>query len=296
MGGRLPSATPLSGWQVASRLEPLGDAFLVSIEWRRRWDGGREIDDGRQGSVEVAMRVGDRVPLDQMFLPVNVCDAAGLRLDAGIVMRPSAHAGGGGGGGGAAAGARGTGGRGVATGRVNSGSGSATTGSATTSAGQDPRAEQILENMRELSRRVKNATTYLAEFWLVHTPPGGGEHVQRIAVTIDPYAPSVEFPPVPISTPQGERRVRVTVRLRVVPGGGRGTATGGSSVPPELEFLVMRTIVAANVTAFGTGGTSTRRLPLPSPSDVLSFELPAPPGDADQLGGHAFALRLRVVK
>jgi hypothetical protein len=303
MSPTTPAATPASGWSVSARIAPLGDAFLVSVDWRREWTGGTAVNDGRHGSLAVTMRLDDRLPLDAVFLPASQCGGGTIRLEAAIVSRAPVRGGGGRGGGGgrvgASAGPVGSGSTVAAGGRAGRGGGSATagggvsgSGTATTGGGRggagggstDTRQAAIQGMLTEVAAALAGPK-YNAEFWLVHLPPGGAEHVQRIATQIDRSSPAVEFPPVPVTTSHGDFRVHVRARLRSV-----------SGEPPRLDLLVMRDIVTAQGVAIPSGtSASGSRLALPEPSEVLSFELPAR-AQPDVLAGHRFSIRLQVSK
>jgi hypothetical protein len=115
-----------------------------------------------------------------------------------------------------------------------------------------------------------------ADVWLVHARPAGGEEVlhQRVRLPADgaPFA----FAPVAFTTARGEVSVEVAgafQRLRN-PGG--------------LEQIIVqmsRLVTGASAPANGFGGASAKLIPLPLPTDVLSFEMPAPEARAGMRGG-----------
>jgi hypothetical protein len=311
-----PFSMPSAGWEVSTRRDTVGQGFVVmSIDWRRLWENGKRVTAGRHGSVTITMREGDRIALDSLT-PTNdqSCASAAVRLEAALRMRAETRMGGGGGGGGGGgsggvmAGGRGTSGGGAGSGAGGSGSGSgvATTGAraggragagggsagsgsggsggGSGSTGRPTSARE--DEFREMAEAMFTALTpkFTAEFWLVHVPPGGVEQIQRAAVEIGAANAIVEFPPVPIVTAAGDLAVSVQARVRVV----------GRAERAELEFFVLRHIRGVGSTSADNMGGSTRRIPVPAPAEVLSFELPSVQRAEGLLAGHQFSLRMRV--
>jgi hypothetical protein len=106
-----------------------------------------------------------------------------------------------------------------------------------------------------------------ADIWLVHARPSGGEEVlhQRVRLAVDGAA--FAFTPVAFTTTRGEVSVDVTGSFQRLRG------------PGGLEQIVVqmsRIVTGASAPPSGFGGASAKLIPLPSPADVVSFEMPAP--------------------
>jgi hypothetical protein len=106
-----------------------------------------------------------------------------------------------------------------------------------------------------------------ADLWLVHARPSGGEEVlhQRVRLPVDGAA--FAFTPVAFTTSRGEVSVDVAGSFQRLRG------------PGGLEQLVVqmsRIVTGASAPPSGFGGASAKLIPLPSPDDVVSFEMPAP--------------------
>lgn len=72
------------GWRVASQIVSRSEKDLVvSVDWRRVWDGGRKIANGPGGSAQLTLHPGDRIPLDHIAnsSPRADCRAVGLGLE-----------------------------------------------------------------------------------------------------------------------------------------------------------------------------------------------------------------------
>jgi hypothetical protein len=72
------------GWRVASQVISRSDKdVVISIDWRRMWDGGKKIPKGPGGTVQLTLHPGDRIPLDQISnsSPRHDCRAVGLGLE-----------------------------------------------------------------------------------------------------------------------------------------------------------------------------------------------------------------------
>jgi hypothetical protein len=106
-----------------------------------------------------------------------------------------------------------------------------------------------------------------ADIWLVHARPSGGEEVlhQRVRLPVDGAA--FAFSPVAFATARGEVSVEVAGSFERLHG------------PGDLEQVVVqmsRIVTGASAPAGGFGGGSAKLIALPPPTDVLSFEMPAP--------------------
>ena len=72
------------GWRIVSQIVARTDAdVVVSVDWRRLWDGGRKIVNGPGGTVQLTLHAGDRIPLDHISnnAPTADCRAVGLGLE-----------------------------------------------------------------------------------------------------------------------------------------------------------------------------------------------------------------------
>src|SRR5690349_19662984 len=55
------------GWRIASQIVSRSERdIVVSITWRRLWDGGRKLTDGPGSTVQLTLHLGDRIPLDHI--------------------------------------------------------------------------------------------------------------------------------------------------------------------------------------------------------------------------------------
>jgi hypothetical protein len=80
------------GWRIASQIVSRSEKDLVvSIDWRRVWDAGRKVSGGPNGTVQLTLHPGDRIPLDHIAntTPRADCRAVGLGLEVRLA-RPAA--------------------------------------------------------------------------------------------------------------------------------------------------------------------------------------------------------------
>ena len=125
--------------------------------------------------------------------------------------------------------------------------------------------------------------SYDTELWLVHTPTGGTEETQHLAVHFGSDGEAVAFPILSVATPNGPETVDVAVALRVM------SDEKGATV---LRVIIVRRVEGGS--ARSTGAT-TKVVPLPASSDTLSFELPdAGRVSTNALPDHRFAVRLKM--
>ena len=125
--------------------------------------------------------------------------------------------------------------------------------------------------------------SYDAELWLVHTPTGGTEETQHLAVHVGSDGEAAAFPILSVATPNGPATVDVAVALRVM------SDEKGATV---LRVIIVRRVEGGSATS--TGAT-TKVVPLPASSDTLSFELPDAGGvSSNALADHRFAVRLKM--
>jgi hypothetical protein len=274
--GREPRLTPAVGWHFTGRvLQRTGNDFLVQIEWQRLWDAAARVTNGPNGSLQVTMHPGDRLELDRVApLVASACQVASARLEATIEWRPARPlvnaaigrlAG-------ASAAASGGG-----TGRAGSGAG-----------GADAGARPILPIV------PVQGPAFDAELWLVHQRPDGTEEVQQQTLTFGGDGTHFAFPPVPMPIGKGSLDVEVGGVVRLV-------STNGQ--PPGLQVTIYRHLKGTGSSALDNFGDSSRTIPMPAPSEVISFELPQEISFAPNtvvrpspvsLIGHQFSLRVRV--
>lgn len=307
---REPATAPAVGWAFRGRvLKRTGDEFLVDIEWARLWDHNTRLPNGPKGSMQVTLRTGEPLTLDEVTPAVGGCPVIGARLEAAIMpqVRSRRLAGGGGGAGGGWGGA-GAGGSGAATGvgtggigagssprgsggGYGGGSGGGTLGarggtiasgpsSGTTSGESRPEAAQPALSALETYRQQFNA-----EVWLVHKLPSGTEDVQRIAVVFGAMSTRFAFLPIEVTKDGEKATVDVTCSLRI------GTIRGREKLVVNLGRAIKKRTTSM--------GGSFIDLDIPPAGDVVSFELPAMTSkvDADlrsHFDGHQFSVRVRV--
>jgi hypothetical protein len=301
---REPATTPAVGWFFRGRVvKRTGDEFLVDIEWARLWDQNTRLPNGPKGSMQVTLRTGEPLTLDEVTPAVGGCPVIGARLEAAILpqMRPRRLGGGGGGAGGGSGGAGG-GGSGVAAGMgtgssargSGGGYGGASGGGGTTGAragvGSSGDGTAVGGSTRDAAERALSALeTYRqqfnAEVWLVHKLPSGVENVQRVTFLFGRMTTKFAFAPVDVVKDGEKATVNVAGSLRyVVPNG-----------TDKLMVQLDRTITKNT----SSSGGSVKQIDIPAPRDVVSFEFPWTPTRADanlrpHFDGHTFSVRLRV--
>lgn len=247
-------------WRLKSEtLEQGTGTWLIEVEWQRVRDKGEPTPDSPTRSRRLYLRPGERVTLDS--LPAdNTQGGCGVegRLEAGVGLWPlpaGARAGGARAGGG-------TGGRGGSGVRASGGSGGGAT--------FGPTAGPPVLN---------------AELWLVHTRPDGSDEARRLQLALPAGNTPYEFAPMPVDGRAGKVNVQVKGSLR--PTFTDGEVTG-------LHVMIDRRVQSGDARVNSGGGTF-KKIPLPKPADVVAIEMPpAGSGEADQLAGHQFSLRLRV--
>ena len=80
------------GWRVSSAIVSRSEReVVVSLDWRRMWDGGKKIANGPGGTAQLALHPGDRIPLDHITnaSPRPDCRAVGLGLDVRLARAAS---------------------------------------------------------------------------------------------------------------------------------------------------------------------------------------------------------------
>jgi hypothetical protein len=122
------------------------------------------------------------------------------------------------------------------------------------------------------------AASYDVEVWLVHTTADGPPATWQLSGHLDSLGQVMGFSPVAVQTTQGVATVSVAAMLRPMI-----TADG---------LTVLRATIA-RVLSSGEGfGVSDKVIPMPSPADVVSFEMPSHARSSDPIV--QFSLRVRI--
>jgi hypothetical protein len=292
---------PHTMWQVNGRVvDRTGFGLAVAIDWRRLADGGKSIENGPSGSLQVTIRSGERLLLDTVSCP----DMTAIRLEASVVLRADRYnwastgygtsAGAGGGVGtpsGTAVGGRGRpmGGGSATVGAGSGAGGGRGAGRGAAGSGRAGGGGAGAQAQMEAAYRALNARRLNAELWLVHVAPGREEAVQRVAVQTGGPT-NFGFPAVTLATADGAN-VDVNGQIQLIP----ETATvNGQSVPDSarrLSVFIQRRIWTTQ-NPRGSAWSTSKTIEMPAASDVVEFELPPLEGDAYK--GHKFSVRLRV--
>jgi hypothetical protein len=106
-----------------------------------------------------------------------------------------------------------------------------------------------------------------ADLWLVHTMPTGTQQALHQGVKLPADGSAFSFVPVGLSTPQGALNVEITGSFR------RFRSPNGAEY---LLVSMARVISGSGVPAGGVTGGSATIIPMPNPTEVVSFEIPAP--------------------
>lgn len=178
-----PIGVKSAGWRIDGRvLQRVGDSLFVRIEWQRLWEQSRRLADGLKGSMDVWMREGDRLPLDEInSTPSGACQANGMRLEATVADRPvpppSAKM----------SGVEVGGGAGAGSGRVE---------------------------VASHGPGIASTTPVQLDVWLVHTRADGteAEQHQRLSTPAERF----RFSPIAIATSAGTATVQVDGSLAAV--------------------------------------------------------------------------------
>lgn len=265
--GGEPAGTvpPGVGWHLAGRvLGRTTDALTVRIDWRRLWENGVRQTSPRSGTLEAAIRTGERFPLDAVTAATGAsCAVGGASLEATVIARPVRAAGGGGGSPSTPASTR-------APNRVSN-----------VAEELRLRAAQQWENLARLAPEA-----FQVELWLVQTRPDSTEQVHLIT---QPFGGSTSFvfPPVRVKPAAVDVDVEVFGFLRCTQG---DDGAGGLS----LQVAIGRNLRQQDARPAESYSASGKTVPWPAPTDVLSFELPVSAADQRLLAGHRFDLRLRL--
>jgi hypothetical protein len=252
-----PPPAARNAWRITGQVIDISsDAAVVQMEWQRSKQGG-EATTGPTGSERLTLQNGTPVTLDSVWADATgSCNVVRISLEARIAPRPFIGRGSGGGvglGGGAGVG---TGG-GSSRGGAGTGAGAGFTGSARIGGAGSPGADP----------------TYDVELWLVHQPATGDERVVQAKPRFKGNWFQFSFLPLRIDTPRGVLNVEV--------GGALSIATGTAG-EKELTFSTRRAVTYTGadgnahvfVKAPEASGGSESKMPMPGPTEVLSFEMP----------------------
>jgi hypothetical protein len=250
------------------------DEAIIQLTWQRVLDQGQPAT-VPEGTVQLTLRNGDRVPLDTVLSQSqSSCAVTNAVFEARYMPRPFAIFK-------SQAGQRPV----EVTGTtIAFGSGGrATSGSVAVRDGQGTAARR-----HEVSRGAQAGRVFDVELWLVHSVPGKADEVLHQLLQAKEGGAAFAFAPVTIDTANGAATVEITGNV-AIPGGG------------QLMFEANRKVTFARSSqtprdgTFDSRGSSRTVRQLPSSSDVLSFEMPPIRGGtggspiADQ-----FAVRVRV--
>jgi hypothetical protein len=320
-------------WQVTGHIvRQDGAEFVVAVEWHKTIGGVESVPSSRTLMLslgdrapidEAPSRVAScritsaRLEVSMITPPVRagvgrgVAGARGHGVGAGAGGGMGSGAVGGAavaGGSGTGAGAGGSGGTGVGAGAAT-GVGSGTGAGATAGVTTDRVTSRSLTSTRMIAETQGRGTramletsgasgagavmpvsvqlqpipaaSYDADVWLVHKPPAGGEETVHVAGHLSPGGQVFEFPSVAVSTARGVVMVEIASYLRPMT-----TADG---------MVVLRATIVRQLSGAGDSlGWTNKAIPLPGPTDVVSFETPEGAGSADAVAGHQFSLRVKV--
>jgi hypothetical protein len=250
---------------------------VVDVRWQRLLDQGRNVP-GVENSVQLTLRAGDRVVLDTV-LPQEACSGGSVVFEARYMPRRflairmgQAYGTARGGGGGRGIGVDGTSNEGGGGSRVSTGSGRMMVSGAGpgSPAGRPSPGTRLMD----------------VDLWLVHSAPPRDDKVVHQVLRAPQEGADFAFAPVSIETPRGV----VTVQVR-----------GSFSVTADrkLIFVTNRRVIHTNqpprdpaADTQGSGRTTNR---MPSPDEVLSFEMPPVRGaHGDPALPDQFSVRVRI--
>ncbi len=277
--GREPQVDPAIGWRISGQVLSRTDQELnVRITWQRLWDAGVRPARPRNGTLEAAIRLGDRFLLDSVTSPSSKdCGVSSGRLEAVVVPRPPRNY---------QALITETVGDLPAVARASRQSGRATFGAGGFSggaAGRGGRGAGTPLQPEEAATRLRDAVAdgplFDAELWLVHTLPDKTERPELIRQSLRGSA-SFVFPSVRLVSGGTSIDVEVFGFIRRVIG------DGGA---PSLQVAIGQRHGELGSSENYSG--SGKVVAWPAAAEVLSFELPS---DRRLPPGHRFDLRVRL--
>jgi hypothetical protein len=113
------------------------------------------------------------------------------------------------------------------------------------------------------------------ELWLVHRRPDGVENVQRLEIRAGQSGTGFFFRPARVETPTATVMIEVAGDIR--------PSTGQNG--PGLAIAIERVWLSNQPGATPSRGGSARAIPLPTPGEVISFDLPSGGGARGGGGG-----------
>ncbi len=263
-------------WRVSGNVERINnDEAVVRVDWQRVRAGGTAVT-SPGGSIQLTLHPGDRVPLDSANPdPAAGCGGRTIGFEARFAPRPGWIR---------------VPGRGPLnespSATIMRGSGAGGGAGLGTGAGANAGGGGRPAN-------ADDAKEFSADLWLVKTDPRNEKpefNLQGLVLEKVRGASPFTFSPFTIETVAGPVTVQISGAVHVT------TERG----PAELVFTALRNIryAAGTATRDATStfvGNSTTRNPMPSPDDVLSFELPAirVPNSTATIPDH-YSVRVRI--
>jgi hypothetical protein len=263
-------------WRASGTVRSVERGIAVAdVEWQRIEYRPAGIVAGPRVRMTLTLPLGERVAVDFVDASGSTCRADGLIFEVGVApdhgwrlamsaegrleAAGSSRAGGGGGGG-----------RGV------------------------PDSPELIERRRQGAEAARAATVvtrpmpprqYSVDVWLVPGPPGASSTAQplaqRLSRVIGGTGGRFEFPPVQVAP--------------VLRGGPHAIEISALVIPVSGDALIVA--ITRHVTSSDGGSPVSvgwlRAIPMPTPGDVPSFEIPAPEPDVPTVGPRQ-GLELRV--
>jgi hypothetical protein len=266
-------------WRASGRVRSVERGIAVAdVEWQRLEYRPSGAVAGSRVRTTLTLPLGERVAVDFVDVAGSACRTDGLIFEIGIAPdhgrrlamtsegRPLTGA----------AGAR-AGGGGDAVGRR------------LTPAQTEPlteRQHQAAEAMRAsvVVTRPMPPREYTVDVWLVQDATGASTTsalAQRLSQAIGGTGGRFAFPPIASGGGAADSSV-VDISALVIPVGG-----------DQLIVAITRHITPGDGSPAHSAGW-IKAVPLPTPTDVLSFEIPADPSDAAIGSREAYGLRVRV--
>jgi hypothetical protein len=288
-GNRPAPADATDVWQFKGKvLSSTPEQAVVQLEWRRTVANGLRID-GNESSLQLNLRIGEAVQLDQAGMEGKPgCPTVAVGFEARYAPRfwglPPGVIGGGGGRAGSSAsgsgGGSGSGGMTVKMGTVSRSGGFGTSVAVPQSGGDGGG-----------TAATASSGLFDVNLWLVRTVPGRPDEVNHATLRMNETGASFSFAPIAVTTSRGEAFVQVTGNLAVV----RGT-----SGEEQLVFSTSRRVgltapgQAPRDSAPDSSGTSRIINRMPGPEEVLSFEMPPITLNGQQAAPDQLSVRLTI--
>ena len=289
-----PSASPGAiVWRLLSGriVEHTGDLYAVDVDVHRI-----EGATTRPLARSFKSHLGERVLIDEVTTTSSLCGASTARIEASVVVpadAPDTFV------------ARGQGGSrtAVASGLASDFSGAApgaaaalvqlmspprsngversnwASGAETVPGVSDPNAWTDRHSI-EIDLHALAAASFDAELWLVDTSPDRPPQTLRQIGHLDPSGRVFQFPLLTVLARARPVTMDVAVNLRPM-------ATDGNQT-------VLRAAIARVVDGGQSVGLTSKAIPMPGPTAVVSFEMPPRVSATDPLGDHHQELRVRI--